>query len=106
LKIPEALSQRKGVSSSPVLSDTADTISGSRGTKTKETEKPRSPIPARVVPRLLKKLKYKRYYAGKCITSEGPSKNMAIETIKKAERVTYLLAIFAQRNPTIGDAKA
>ena len=40
------------------------------------------------------------------MTSEGPSKNMAIDTIKKAERVTYLLAIFAQRNPTIGDAKA
>lgn len=58
LKIPEALSHKNGVCSRPSFSATADTISGSKGTNTKDTENPRNPIPDRVRPNLLIMLKY------------------------------------------------
>lgn len=45
-------------------------------------------------------------YTGKFKTLDGPIKNIASDTIKKADNVTYLLGILEHKNPTNGDAKA
>jgi hypothetical protein len=113
LKIPEALSLRRGFSPIPSFSCTAAMISERRGTKINPTATPRVATPAIHTPSLLiytvlRKHKYggSCTYSGKPNVYEGPNKKSAPPHIRNAIYVTYFLWITLQSSPTNGEAKA